>query len=611
MCGIAGVLSLDGRPVPERMVGNMIGALAHRGPDGEGFFVDSAVSLGHRRLSIIDLDERAAQPMRYGDRFVITFNGDIYNYLELRGELEQKAHRFHTNSDTEVLVAAFAEWGRDCLLRLDGMYAFAIWDRVDKRLFCARDPFGEKPFFYCEVPGLLVFASEMKAFGAGGIPLSLRTKFLHGLLRHKVVHLPDFPDETFYAPAKTLRPAHCLEVRPGQSIRIERYWQIGTDRSTTGIPDAADHLRALLARSVKRRLRSDVPVGSSLSGGIDSSSIVSLIRELGSSNQHTFSARFDDLNLDEGRYMQAVRAAIGAERHEVWPTGEGLGEEFSQLFYHQEEPFPTPSPYAQWTVMRLAKQSGVTVLLDGQGADEMLAGYTHYFQPLLIGLARRNLLHAFREFRAIGRLYPNDSPTISWLRHALIGRLPEPLARLNLALRDRRPRWLDRDFDRAHAKEPRPFRSFNSLSESLSFSTLEHGLETLLRYADRSSMAFGREVRLPFLDRELVSWVFTLPEQAKIHEGVSKRLLRDAMRGLVPDVILDRHDKKGFEVPVNRWLATPQMHQRALDSQARLRREGAINCSVLSNSTAMWNVVSAAAVYDFLDRANALGRARH
>lgn len=601
MCGIAGVLSLDGRPIPQGMVERMTRSLAHRGPDGEGFYADDTMALGHRRLSIIDLDERSAQPMSYRDRFTISYNGEIYNYIELREELRQLGHQFRTESDTEVLLAAFSEWGHDCLLRLDGMFALAIWDKVEKTLFCARDPFGEKPFFFCEVPGLFLFASEMKAIAAAGVELSLRSRFLHGFLRHSVVQLPDFPDETFYAPARILLAAHYLECRAGQTVNPKRYWKLEIGTSSLGMPEAAERLHELLSLSVKRRLRSDVVVGSSLSGGMDSSSIVALTKRAGAARQHTFSARFDDSALDEGGYMETVRTAFGVAGHEVWPDGAGLGEEFTKLFYHQEEPFTTPSPYAQWAVMRLAQQNGVTVLLDGQGADETLAGYTHFFEPLLRGLARRHPLRALKEFRAIRRLYAVNGPTLGWLRHAMLGELPSALMQVNLAVRDPAPGWLNPDFESAHQREPRPFRSFKSLSESLRFFTVEHGLRTLLRYADRSSMAFGREIRLPFLDRELVSWIFTLPDEAKLSDGISKRVLRNAMKGEVPDIILNRHDKKGFDVPVAKWLEAPRMRERAAAALVRLRKERVLKGTPPTSPDSVWRLISAAAVFEFLD----------
>jgi asparagine synthase (glutamine-hydrolysing) len=393
MCGISGVLSFDGSPVDEATLSAQTRALAHRGPDGEGCWVSPsrAVGLGHRRLAIIDLSEAARQPMGLRGRFTITYNGEIYNYVEVRAELQGLGWTFATQSDTEVLLAAYAQFGEAALERLDGMFAFAIWDEREQTLFCARDRFGEKPFYYVhEVGRRFVFASEIKGLVAAGVAPRLDRRSLYQYLAFEVVQDPARADETFYEGVRSLEPAHCLTVSFRHGLaRPRRYWSIPARQpaAAPGLAEAAERFLHLLDTSVKRRLRSDVPVGSSLSGGLDSSSVVCLMHRARAGQQalaqNSFSARFREPRLDEGPYIEAVVEATGTTPHVVWPDGEGLAAGMTALVRHQEEPFAGASVYAQWEVMRLAQREGTKVLLDGQGADETLAGYLHFFEPYL------------------------------------------------------------------------------------------------------------------------------------------------------------------------------------------------------------------------------------
>jgi asparagine synthase (glutamine-hydrolysing) len=587
MCGISGVLSFDGSPVDEATLSAQTRALAHRGPDGEGCWVSPsrAVGLGHRRLAIIDLSEAARQPMGLRGRFTITYNGEIYNYVEVRAELQGLGWTFATQSDTEVLLAAYAQFGEAALERLDGMFAFAIWDEREQTLFCARDRFGEKPFYYVhEVGRRFVFASEIKGLVAAGVAPRLDRRSLYQYLAFEVVQDPARADETFYEGVRSLEPAHCLTVSFRHGLaRPRRYWSIPARQpaAAPGLAEAAERFLHLLDTSVKRRLRSDVPVGSSLSGGLDSSSVVCLMHRARAGQQalaqNSFSARFREPRLDEGPYIEAVVEATGTTPHVVWPDGEGLAAGMTALVRHQEEPFAGASVYAQWEVMRLAQREGTKVLLDGQGADETLAGYLHFFEPYLRGLSRSSAGRFREERAAYERLHARPLPASWRLRlGALVPGLLSALGAARRRLGGRRAAWLAPDFAREFHGDDPPFRTFDDLDSALRFFTQDYGLRTLLRYADRNSMAFGREVRLPFLAHELVEFAFSLPDELKLGNGWTKRVLREAVRGVVPEAVRSRVDKLGFEPPEDDWLRAPavqRLHEQAL---LALRKEGIV-----------------------------------
>lgn len=585
MCGIAGVMFLDGRTVDPGVLRRMTHELVHRGPDGAGHWVDASrsVGLGHRRLAIIDLSESASQPMQYLGRYTITYNGEIYNYVELKEELRSRGYCFATQSDTEVVLAAYAAYGEDCLEKFDGMFAFAIWDEVERRLFCARDRFGEKPFYYHHVAGRqFLFASEMKALFAAGVERKRSLRMLFNYLAYDVVQDPFHPTDTFYEGIASLEPSHALTVRlDGRGAeQPRRYWQItlGTQGEPPDFEQASERFKALLTESVRRRLRSDVPVGSSLSGGIDSSSIVCIMSRLIESRegiQETFSARFADEALDEGGYIESAAKEARVAPHYTWPSGQRLAADLQMLMHHQEEPFGGASVFAQWEVMRLAKENGTVVLLDGQGADETLGGYLHFFRPYLLSLFKADRARFEAEVAAYERLHRRRFEA-GW-RFRFEAAAPKLMRWLGAARRrlmvPEHLAWLDRDFVEAYGTSRPPFKSFDNLNEALRFFSQDYGLRNLLRFADRSSMAFSREVRLPFLSHELVEFVFALPETYKIQAGWTKRILRQAMVDIVPDPVRLRVDKLGFQPPQEEWMECGEMRTLLDEGERVLRRE--------------------------------------
>ncbi|MEW6217205.1 MAG: asparagine synthase (glutamine-hydrolyzing), partial [Candidatus Bipolaricaulota bacterium] len=489
-------------------------SLSHRGPDDCGSWMsgDRCVGLGNRRLAVIDLSPAARQPMvNDSETVAVVHNGEIYNYLELRRDLQELGHAFHSDSDTEVLLAAYRQWGRSCLGRLNDMFAFAIWDSKTRELFAARDRFGEKPFYYVQLSGRgLLFASEVKAlFASRGISPEPEQRSIYRFLAHREI---DVGEATLFSGVRALPPAHALVYAPEEDrLEMWRYWDLDPDHriSLPNDVEYAEHFLELLTDAVRLRLRSDVPVGSSLSGGLDSSTIVGLVsREVERGNQKTFSARFHDPLLDEGNHIQRVVAHTGVRDCMTWPDPERIPEEMPTITWHQEHPFFSTSIYAQWNVMRLARDENVTVLLDGQGADEALAGYHTYYGPYF-----RGLLQACR----VGRLTKDFLDYVSvhgtgvlpvvlfsllpdCMRHSVRKRV-RPLALAS----DWERQWIHRNREEQH----NPFR--DPLHRALYETLTRTMLPALLRYADRNSMAFSREIRLPFLDHRLVEFLFAIP----------------------------------------------------------------------------------------------------
>jgi asparagine synthase (glutamine-hydrolysing) len=556
MCGIVGSIS-RGPALGVDVFLSMRDILSHRGPDDAGLWssTDGRVLLGHRRLAILDLSLRGHQPMHdLSGNLTIVFNGEIYNFVELREELNGSFH-FRSKSDTEVLLAAYDAWGTDCLRHLNGMFAFAIWDQRRQSLFAARDRFGEKPFYYFRNREAFLFASEVKSLLASRLIQSEANN--SAVYRYLAYRETDATHETFLKNVFSLSPAQALVYSPARNtLRTWQYWDLDPNRTTRFATDReyAECLLDLLKESVALRLRSDVTVGSSLSGGIDSSSIVGLVsKRVNGNGQTIFSARFDDPSVDEGAYIRRVLERFSITGHSVRPDPLRLLDEMDQFAWHQEHPFSSTSVYAQWCVMRLAQENGVTVLLDGQGADENLAGYvafhTSYFRDLL-----RQRRWSALVLAATGHL---RSFGVNSLAVALAPMLPswiiEPLKR------SREPLGLRPEFERAWASPPSrvPTKYQSALHDDLYQQLRCTMLPKLLRFADRNSMAFSREVRLPFLDHRIVEYLFSTPEDQKIKGTINKRILRRAMRGIVPDEILRRTDKKGFDTPQAQWLAGP------------------------------------------------------
>jgi len=598
MCGITGLWNLDGKPIDPSQIQSATTLLRHRGPDDEGYLlVDTAkgqvlhcggndtitaldlprienavgksfnLSFGFRRLSILDLSPAGHQPMAGADgQCWIIFNGEIYNFLELRSELSGYGHRFRTGSDTEVILAAYRQWGVECLSRFNGMWALAIWDNRLRRLFCARDRLGIKPFYYFRNNDTFAFASEIKALlHLPGIPRLANDAIIYDYLYHGYL---DHTEETCFAGIKQLPPAHYLTECDGH-LQINRYWDLDPQRREP-VSDEATYVRKfyeLFEDAVRIHLRSDVAIGTCLSGGLDSSAIVCVANKLlftdGVANpevvgerQKTFSSCFDDERFDERRYIEQVLAATVAEPNYTFPSGAQLPEILPRLIWHQDEPFLSTSIYAQWRVMATAAERGVKVLLDGQGGDELLAGYPGYFSCYWASLMQqRRLAELWKEVSAYRRLH-GVSLTRIGLR---LARRYAPTALSSVVDRERRGAdlGLSREFLRRNHRGVDDLRTIydrDPFAAELYALLTRFSLPQLLHYEDRNSMAFSIEARVPFLDYRLIEYTFALPPDQKIKGGWTKAILRAALRDILPEPVRMRTDKMGFVTPERVWL---------------------------------------------------------
>jgi len=602
MCGITGICSSRQRSL--QAIFAMNDAQEHRGPDGEGYlFVDGdnlnvgyaadevrssahgTLALGHRRLAIIDTSSAGLNPISGPDQATwIVFNGEIYNYIELRQDLEKLGHSFVTSTDTEVLLASWLEWGTECFARFNGMWAVAIWDNRRHRLILSRDRFGIKPLHYSRTDDGLVFASEIKAILASGlVKAKLNRDNAAQFLKWANVNTSH---DTMFEGIDSFPPGHYAVIDPDKpnAWTPEPFYNLADNieeidlAMAPSFDEASRRFRELFLSSVDLRMRSDVPVGSCLSGGLDSSSVVCAATRNRQASLDTFTSGFDDPSIDERHWANIVNQAVDAKPHPVSPSPNDFENDFWSLLHHQEEPFGSTSIYAQWSVMREARQSGVTVLLDGQGGDETLCGYRKYYMFYLQSLiGQKKILSATSH---LAKLFRNGDRQQFDIFSAGSRYLPAPMQakiwNLDSALR---PGFVN-DWNRAESGLGLSGtgiigRQIDDLSK--------FSVPQLLRYEDRNSMAWSIEARVPFLDHRLVEYAVGLPVEYKLVDGTTKSVLRSGLRGLVPDAILDRDNKLGFTTPMIDWLSAelyplmtkrlsrPDFGQSLLDGSALLK----------------------------------------
>ena len=558
MCGIAGIIG--NRAVNAAAVQHMNMLQEHRGPDDEGLWeaADKTIILGHRRLAIIDTSRDGHQPMASGPQ-VITFNGEIYNYLEIAEKLKAEGVALDTASDTEVLLKAYQHWGDAALGELNGMFAFAIYDADKHLLFCARDRFGEKPFLYHSTQECFAFASEYKALlSLENINTSYDQNRVLRFLYHPTQGLDD-DIQTVFDDIKQLPPGHSLTLNTKTlDYQIRRYWDVKPNDSYAKMsePEAQEHFRKLFSDAVKLRMRSDVPLGSCLSGGLDSSSIVCLARQqLGAKSSYdVFTGRFPETSSNEWPWAEQIIEHTKTTSHVTEPTVENFSDELSEFMWHNELPVGSSSQYAQWCVFRLAKEAGITVLLDGQGGDELLGGYEQYFEKYIASLSTNQNA----ERKKIEARYPRGLLTASQnakqklprgLRHFLAG-LTGKGSDFSFGLTSSAAATLHKNMP----PPPKGTTEFHPLAAALYQEMLHTHLPVLLRYGDRNSMAHSREVRLPFCDHRLAEFIFSLPPEFLMGGAETKRLLRGATKGLLPENVRTRWNKQGFLPPQSNWF---------------------------------------------------------
>jgi asparagine synthase (glutamine-hydrolysing) len=570
MCGIAGGFWTASRHSAAERLASAPGCMRHRGPNDHGIELvetaEATIAVGQTRLSVIDLTAGGHQPVLSDDgRIALVFNGEIYNYRELRDELRAMNHGFKSQSDTEVLLAAWSEWGPACLPRLDGMFAFVVHDRMRQELTCVRDAFGIKPFFYEQTDTGLLFASEQPALLAlRGRPAKADLQRAYDYLVNGIYDGSEF---TFVEGVRHLKPGHLLRIdlRSRGQAAPERWWRAPTlERTDLKFDQAVEAVRSQFLDNVRLQLRSDVPLGAALSGGIDSSAVVCAMRHVEPKAPiHTFSYIANGSSLSEESWVDLVNEAVGAVPHKISASAVDLANDVDAIVRTQGEPFGSTSIYAQYLVFKLAHENGITVTLDGQGADELLAGYIGYPGQRMLSLAERRQFAGMHRFARRWSEWPGRSYKLAWM---YLGKsaLPEwSYAHARNAMgRSSQPDWLNVEMLMENGVELRevrpgkdPANRGRRVVEQLAYGLQERGLPHLLRHGDRNAMAFSIESRVPFLTLPLANLLLSLPENYLISDsGETKHVFRAAMRGIVPDAILDRRDKIGFATPEMDWL---------------------------------------------------------
>ncbi|WP_426176592.1 asparagine synthase (glutamine-hydrolyzing) [Massilia sp. TWR1-2-2] len=550
MCGISGIINKNGSPVTDWQISSINNMITHRGPDGCGLYFGRNLALGHRRLAIVDVTTAGHQPMVYHNKHVITFNGEIYNYLELRALLCAAGYDFMSGTDTEVILAAYEEWGADCVKRFNGMWAFAIYDIKKAEIFCSRDRFGVKPFYYSDTPDKLVFGSEIKQIlvgaGRGAIAnMAVVRDFLvegyHGQT-----------GDTFFKGVHSLRAGHNLIFSLEKNTFKEvKYYSLEIQ---PGFPEmnegsATELVLANLIKAVTYQVRSDVKIGLCLSGGLDSSSLAGLASMSYNGGSigpmDAVHAKSSEGSKDESEYALAVAAAAGIKLSIIQPTAAEFNSAIDEVVYVQEEPFNSPSIFMQYFVFQKAKKLGCKVMLDGQGCDELLLGYDRYYSAHLLSM------HWISALREILQIKKNSNISI----RAIVGNLVYfSMSEVRIWNLKRRFSFLKNEYKRDFPNIKQISKAVRNMREMQKLEIECFQLPPLLRYADKNSMRHSVEARVPFLDHNFVEVCYGISTNLKLSDGWTKHILRKAMRGVIPPNVLWRKLKFGFEAPAETWV---------------------------------------------------------
>ena len=551
MCGITGFNWSD-----MRLIKNM----TNRGPDDSGHYVDDYISIGHRRLSILDLSCAGHQPMFDKNKeIVIVYNGEIYNYIEIKQELKKKGYTFKSKTDTEMILNAYKEWGPECIKRFIGMFAFVIYEIKNKILFLVRDHVGIKPLYYYKDKKRFIFSSTISPILVHNFSTQPNKKLIRDFLLYNNM---DHTNETFFTNIMKFPKGYyaIFNIRENK-LKWYNWWENTFTGDYTGnYNEAVKELRELMIKSVNRRLLSDVPVGTCLSGGIDSSSIACLINKSKRSKIKTFSVVFPGFLFDESKYINIVSSKTGMKNYKIIPTAEDIKKDLFDFINAIGEPVPGPSPYSQYNVFKLARNNDVTVLLDGQGGDELFAGYHYLYGFYIKGLIKKGKF--IKAFNEISGLFRSGHFKLGFFSLGFLF-VPSFIRRHYFSGKSNICESLLKDKE---AETPffDEYYGISSLYDSLKFH-LDYKLEQLLKWEDRNSMAYSREARVPLLDIDVMRFVFRLPEDFIISHGKTKTIFRDAMGGIVPNDILDRRDKIGFATPEDDWLREEQLKKLLVD----------------------------------------------
>lgn len=561
MCGIVGLVTLKRKidNTLESQFKESLQNINHRGPDNSSFIKSNNILFGHTRLSVLDLTDDSNQPMNFLDKYTLVFNGEIYNYIELKKELAGYGYEFKTKGDTEVILAAYDYWKESCVNYFNGMWAFAIYDKISKKVFCSRDRFGKKPLFYYKTSDLFVFASEIKAI----LPFVKDKKVNYRVVAPFITRgILDFGEETFFKEIYRLLPSHNLNIDIiNNTLKTYQFYDI----KKTDINISHTDIYNNLVESIRLRLRSDVKIGTCLSGGLDSSSITAIAHKYYGNNLIAIHAKSSIKENDESKYAEEVASHLGIDLHIVEPSGEDFWKSIKDVVYTQEEPFGSSSIFMQYFVMKKAKELGCTVMLDGQGADEVFIGYEHYLTYVYKELSKNGNFDHETFFNTIKLFRNNKENLLLSINKAESFDNTWDIIKNQGTIKDK---YLDKKI----------FESILSFSSGIEFqkrAIYNKSLQALLRYEDRNAMSFGIETRLPFLDYNIVENVLNMPIEQKFNKGYLKYLLRKAMESskLLPHNIVWRYNKMGFESPQSLWIDMYRQEMKDIINNSKIIKE--------------------------------------
>lgn len=596
MCGICGKYNFASDDhVQQSEVKNMMDRIIHRGPDQEGIYIQNNIGLGHRRLSIIDINNGRQPMVSDDDNYIIVFNGEIYNYLELMRELKSKGHIFKTKSDTEVLLKLYIEYREECLKKLNGMFAFVIYNKAERVIFCARDRIGIKPFYYYHDINRFIFASEIKSILANDINIEVNYEAIQDYLAFQFT----LEDKTFYRGIKKLLPGHYIIIK-NADMNIKKYWDVNYDIDLNHNEKYyVDELSMLLEDSVSLRLRSDVSIGAHLSGGLDSTTIACIASKILKTDIKTFTGAFSEGELyDETKYARFVTNKIGAQYFEIRPNSNDFIDTFQDIMYFMDEPTAGPGIFPQYFVSKLAS-ANVKVVLGGQGGDEIFGGYIRYiiayFEQCLKSAINQTYEGDIDEadpysiIKSLPYLKGYQPLMQKFWSKGLFGNMPQRYYDLIQRMDDIEGIINSEIYDKSYnvfEEFLQTFEAANTKSyfNKMTYFDLKTFLPSLLHVEDRTSMANSIESRVPLLDHRIIELLGSIPPNIKFKSGNPKYLFKKAIRNVIPNEILNRTDKKGFPVPLNKWYQNElksYVEQVLMDGE--LIKQGIINKNSLEN----------------------------
>ena len=596
MCGISGIINKSGKKVPKEEIKKINDLITHRGPDDEGFYFGKNFAFGHRRLSIIDLSSAGHQPMHYEGKngeYVITYNGEVYNYLEIKEELLKEGYTFVSDTDTEVILASYDKWGEECVNRFNGMWAFAIYDKAKEIIFCSRDRFGVKPFYYTEVDDRLVFGSEIKQ-----LLEFYEDRYVNEtiLVDYLLYGLEEHTNETFFKNIYKLEQSHNLIYDlKSDDFEIKKYFRIEIDQSLDKLDeqDAINLMKERLETAIELRLRADVKVGTCLSGGLDSSSIAAIASKkyYKASGERFIAihAKSIEKKTDESEFAREVAKHCNLNLMEVEPSLEDITKHIEEVVYTQEEPFGGPSIFMQYFVMKKARENGCIVMLDGQGGDETLFGYESYFSFYFASLLSK--FKFWQYYKELKNLTTFKVSKKRILRDSIIVLFRNQLSFLEKIIRKKRT-FIKLKYARKRLNHLFEFKDFKNFQiREIMVRNMPH----LLKYEDKNSMRNSIETRLPFVDYRFVQSAVSTNDNLKFKNGFLKYILRKIVDPILPKNVVWRINKFGFEAPTDMWIASQQNRMKeAIENSDIVNQAVELNDKVYSNKSLLWRMYNIA-----------------